>query len=231
MNQSAIVTGVSGNLGQAVAQNLLQKDIQVMGTVRAQENLPELEKYAHFEKFILDVTQEAECKKMVEHAINTYGGIHIAALTVGGVTMGNIQETDAASIKKMFAMNFESAFYLAKEVFIQMIKQAEGGHIFLVGARPALLPEAGKHLVAYALSKSLLFSLAEILNAEANKKNVVTTVIVPSTIDTPQNRAAMPDASFSNWVQPADIAEIISFTSSDAAKVIREPIIKVYGNA
>ncbi|QHT69674.1 SDR family NAD(P)-dependent oxidoreductase [Rhodocytophaga rosea] len=231
MKQLAIVTGVSGNLGQAVAQNLLQKDIQVIGTIRTEESLPELEKHSHFEKYTLDVTQEEACKQLVTYAANTYGKIHIAALTVGGFAMGNLQETDGASLKKMFAMNFESAYYLAREVFVQMAKHAEGGHIFLVGARPALLPEAGKHMVAYALSKSLLFSLAEILNAEGNKKNVVTTVIVPSTIDTPQNRVAMPDAKFANWVQPSDIAEIISFTASDAAKVIREPVIKVYGNA
>jgi NAD(P)-dependent dehydrogenase (short-subunit alcohol dehydrogenase family) len=231
MKQTAIVTGVTGNLGQAVAQNLLQKDIQVIGTIRTGENLPELEKYTHFEKHILDATQEEACKQLVAYAANKYGSVHIAALTVGGFAMGNIQETDGAGLKKMFAMNFESAYYLAKEVFIQMARQAEGGHIFLIGARPALLPEAGKHMVAYALSKSLLFSLAEILNAEGRKKNVITTVIVPSTIDTPQNRSAMPDATFTNWVQPADIAEIVSFTASDAARVIREPIIKVYGNA
>jgi NAD(P)-dependent dehydrogenase (short-subunit alcohol dehydrogenase family) len=231
MKQTAIVTGVSGNLGEAVAHKLLQQEIQVIGTVHSEEALPALEKYTHFEKYTLDVTEEEACKQFVAYTINTYSQVNIAALTVGGFAMGNISETNGASLKKMFAMNFESAFYLAREIFAQMARQANGGHIFLIGARPALLPEAGRHMVAYALSKSLLFSLADILNAEGNKKNVITTVIVPSTIDTPQNRSAMPDAKFSNWVKPADIAEIISFTASDAAKVIREPVIKVYGNA
>lgn len=231
MKQTAIVTGVTGNLGQAVAKNLLQKNIQVIGTLRSEEKLPELEQYAHFEKYLLDVTQENACKTCVAECIARYTSVNIAALTVGGFAMGNIGDTDEASLKKMFSMNFESAYYLAREIFTHMMKQPGGGHIFLIGARPALVAEAGKYMVAYALSKSLLFSLAELLNAEGNKKNVVTTVIVPSIIDTPQNRAAMPDASFPDWVQPSDIAEIISFTASDAAKSIREPVVKVYGNA
>ncbi len=69
------------------------------------------------------------------------------------------------------------------------------------------------------------------LNAEGKKKSIITSVIVPSTLDTPQNRSAMPDANFANWVKPEDIAEIMHFTISDKAKVLREPIIKVYGNA
>ena len=86
-------------------------------------------------------------------------------------------------------------------------------------------------MVAYGLAKSLIFRLAELMNAEAKGSNVVTSVVVPSTIDTPQNRSAMPDASFDTWVKPEAIAELIHFHCTDAAATLREPVIKVYNNA
>ena len=86
-------------------------------------------------------------------------------------------------------------------------------------------------MVAYSLAKSLIFRLAELMNDEAKGKNIVTSVVVPSTIDTPQNRKAMPDADFSNWVKPEAIADAIYFYCTDEAAVLREPLIKVYNNS
>jgi NAD(P)-dependent dehydrogenase (short-subunit alcohol dehydrogenase family) len=109
-----------------------------------------------------------------------------------------------------------------------MMKQGSG-RIFLIGSRQGLNILKGKGALAYSLSKSLLFRLAELLNAEAKGKNVVVSVIVPSTIDTPQNRESMPDADFSSWVTASQIADIIYFYSSGESSAIREPVIKVYG--
>ena len=86
-------------------------------------------------------------------------------------------------------------------------------------------------MVAYGLAKSLIFRLAELMNAEAKGTNVVTSVIVPSTIDTPQNRKSMPDADPTKWVKPEAIADVIYFYCTDAAAVLREPVIKVYNNS
>jgi NAD(P)-dependent dehydrogenase (short-subunit alcohol dehydrogenase family) len=86
-------------------------------------------------------------------------------------------------------------------------------------------------MVAYGLTKSLLFRLAELMNDEAKGHNVVTTVVAPSTIDTPDNRKAMPDADYSKWVKPEAIADVIALHSSSVADIIREPVVKVYGNA
>ena len=85
--------------------------------------------------------------------------------------------------------------------------------------------------MAYALSKSLLVKLASMLNEEAKDKDVITSLIVPSTIDTPVNRKAMPNANFEAWVKPEKIADIINFYCSDAASVIRQPVIRVYNNS
>ena len=107
----------------------------------------------------------------------------------------------------------------------------ENGRIVLIGARPALNVSAGKDALAYTLSKSLFFKLAECLNDEAKEKNVAVTVVVPSIIDTAPNRSAMPDADFGRWVKPESNAEVIDFVIGDSGSVIREGILKVYNNA
>jgi len=81
------------------------------------------------------------------------------------------------------------------------------------------------------LAKSLIFRLAELMNDEAKGKNVVTNVVVPSTIDTPPNRKAMPDANFDNWVKPEAIADVIYWHCTNEAAVLRENILKVYNYA
>jgi NAD(P)-dependent dehydrogenase (short-subunit alcohol dehydrogenase family) len=86
-------------------------------------------------------------------------------------------------------------------------------------------------MIAYALGKSLVFRLAELMNDEAKATNVVTTVVVPGTIDTPQNRKAMPDANFSNWVTPQAIADVIFYHTTNEAMALRESILKVYNNS
>ena len=133
-------------------------------------------------------------------------------------------------IRKQVLLNFETAYNLARPLFIQMMKQGYG-RIFLVGSRPGSDMHQSKGMVAYGLSKSLIFRLAEIMNDEAKGKNIVTSVIVPSTIDTDQNRSSMPEADFSKWVKAEDIASIISYYSSEAAAVLREPVIRTYNNA
>jgi len=85
--------------------------------------------------------------------------------------------------------------------------------------------------VAYGLSKSLLFKLAEYMNEEAKGKNVVTTVVVPSTLDTALNRKSMPDANPDNWVKPSALAAILEFAVNGVATPLRETVLKVYNNA
>jgi NAD(P)-dependent dehydrogenase (short-subunit alcohol dehydrogenase family) len=111
-----------------------------------------------------------------------------------------------------------------------MMEQGYGRLVF-VGARPALVAAQGKGLIAYGLSKSLLFKLAEYLNAEAKGKNVVCSVIVPSTIDTSINRQSMPEANPDNWVKAEQIADVLEFICSDKGMPVREPVYKIYNNA
>ena len=119
---------------------------------------------------------------------------------------------------------------LARPVFLHMLEKKEG-MIFLVGSRTGIDMRNSKGMTAYGLSKSLIFRLAELMNEEAKGTNVVTAVIAPSTIDTPQNREAMPKADFTKWVKAETIADLIFLHTTSTASVLREPVIKVYGNA
>jgi NAD(P)-dependent dehydrogenase (short-subunit alcohol dehydrogenase family) len=111
------------------------------------------------------------------------------------------------------------------------MQQNNYGRLIFVGARPALNPAQGKDLMAYALTKSLLFKLAEFINEENKGKNITATVVVPSTIDTALNRKSMPDADPNNWVTPEAIANTMEFILSDKGNVLREGVLKLYNNS
>lgn len=223
-----IVTGAAGNLGEAVTGKFLQNGATVIGTVLHTE--PDLKGNSTFRKVGVDLTDEAASSQFVETMVAEYGELHAAILTVGGFAAGNIAGTKTSDITKQYQLNFETAYNIARPVFLQMLKQ-NGGRIFLIGSKPGLDSRSGKGMIAYGLAKSLIFRLAELMNEEGKSHNVVTSVIVPGTIDTPQNRKAMPDANFDNWVKPEAIADVIYFYCSQQANILREPLIKVYGNS
>ncbi|HET6769222.1 MAG TPA: SDR family NAD(P)-dependent oxidoreductase [Chitinophagaceae bacterium] len=228
--KTAIVTGASGNMGQAVIKKFIDEGYKVIGTTIPNDPVPIDFPRDKFEKVVVDLMSEEDSEKFVAIVISKYGSVDAAVLTVGGFAMGSIAETKTSDIAKQYKLNFETAYNAARPIFVQMLKQ-NSGRIFIIGSRPGLEAKSGKGMVAYGLAKSLIFRLAELMNDEAKGKNVVTSVVVPSTIDTPQNRKSMPDADPSKWVTPEAIADAIYFYCTDAATVLREPIIKVYNNS
>jgi NAD(P)-dependent dehydrogenase (short-subunit alcohol dehydrogenase family) len=229
-NKTAIVTGASGNMGQALVKKFLAEGYHVVGTIIPNDPVPFEIDDAKLEKVIVDLMSEDDSDKFVQNVIAKYGGIDTAVLTVGGFALGKIADTKTADIYKQYKLNFETAYNVARPAFVKMMQQGNG-RIFIIGSKPGLSAKDGKGMVAYGLGKSLIFRLAELMNDEAKGQNVVTSVVVPSTIDTPQNRKAMPDAKFDNWVKPNAIADTIYFYCTDAASTLREPLIKLYNNA
>jgi NAD(P)-dependent dehydrogenase (short-subunit alcohol dehydrogenase family) len=225
-----IVTGASGNLGQAVVKNFLAKNYFVVGTVIPNDTVKINIENKNFETAVVDLMNEDAAGQFVDQLVTKHENINAAVLTAGGFAMGKIANTKTEDIAKQYKLNFETAYNMARPVFLQMLKQGSG-RIFLIGSRPGIDMHNSKGMVAYGLSKSLIFRLAELMNDEAKGTNVVTNVVVPSTIDTPPNRKSMPDADFSKWVTPEAIADIIYFHCSDEASVLRETVIKVYGNS
>ncbi len=228
--KTAIVTGASGNMGQAVVKKFLAEGYYVTGTLIPNDAVAIDINGKNFETAVVDLVNEEAAQQFVELMAIKHGRIDVAVLTVGGFAMGRITETKTADITKQYKLNFETAYNTARPVFIQMMQQGSG-HIFLIGSKPGSDMKNSSGMVAYGLAKSLIFRLAELMNEEAKGKNVITSVVVPSTIDTPSNRASMPDADFNKWVTPEAIADVIYFYCSAEGAALREPMIKVYNNA
>lgn len=228
--KTAIVTGASGNMGQAVVKKFIDEGYKVIGTIIPNDPVSLDFPPDSFEKIVVDLANEDDSAKFIAGVVSKYGSVDAAVLTVGGFAMGSIAETKTSDIVKQYKLNFETAYNVARPVFIQMMKQ-KSGRIFIIGSKPGLSAKNGKGMVAYSLAKSLIFRLAELMNDEAKGTNVVISVVIPSTIDTPQNRKAMPDADPEKWVKPEAIADIIYFYCTDAAAVLREPLIKLYNNS
>ena len=228
--KAAIVTGASGNMGQAVVKKFIDEGYYVTGTIIPNDPVPMDFPADKFEKVVVDLMNEDDSQKFVDEVISKHGGLDAAILTVGGFAMGKIAETKTTDIAKQHKLNFETAYNVARPVFIQMTKQ-NSGRIFIIGSKPGLNAKNSKGMVAYGLAKSLIFRLAELMNDEANGKNVVTSVVVPSTIDTPQNRKSIPGGNFDKWIKPEAIADVIYWHCTDEASALREPVLKVYNNA
>lgn len=227
MSKSIIITGATGNLGGAVTRKLISEGYKLYVTLVPGEKAPE---DTHIHGMHLDLYNEEDCARYVSEVAGRGDDLCAGILLVGGFQMGGLMETSFADIDKMFKLNFYTAFSMVKPLFEHFEKRG-GGQIFLIGARPALQPADGKGAAAYALSKSLIFRLAELINASGKDKNISATVLVPSTIDTPANRASMPEADFTRWVPADSIADVIAFLLTDSGHVVRETVIKVYNKA
>jgi NAD(P)-dependent dehydrogenase (short-subunit alcohol dehydrogenase family) len=214
--KTVIITGANGNLGSAVTNEFLNKGYRVVATVAAESMRADLAPHEQLEIQVVDLMNEEAAAIFIATVIGKYATVDAALLLVGGFAMGNIAATGGSDIEKQIALNFNTAYYAARPLFRQMIEQ-NNGRIIFIGARPAIEAAQGKNLVAYGLSKSLLFKLAEYLNEEAKGKNVTVTVVAPSTLDTPLNRKSMPDTDPGIWVKPSALAEILEFIVSDKA--------------
>ncbi len=179
--KTVIVTGASGNLGQAVIKKFITADYKVIGTVIPNDPTPIDFPPDQFEKVVIDLMDEDSSQKFMDSVISKYGSVDIAVLTVGGFALGKIAETKTRDIQKQYKLNFETTYNVARPAFVQMIRQGTG-RIFIIGSKPGLSAKNGKGMVAYGLSKSLIFRLADMMNDEAKGNNVlpVSSYPVPS---------------------------------------------------
>lgn len=226
MKKTILITGAAGNLGGAVVKRLIDEKRHVLATVYSANDVESLQS-EQVKAHALDLTDEDAVETFVKEQTSRID-IEAAILLAGGFRPGGLLETDGSAIRKMLAINFETAFYLVREL-LPVFEERGGGQFVLVGARPALDPNAGKGLAAYAFSKTLVFKLAEFINAYG--KGINATVIVPSVIDTPPNRDAMPDADPSKWVSPQAIADAIAFILSDSGRQMKQSVLKMYNES
>jgi NAD(P)-dependent dehydrogenase (short-subunit alcohol dehydrogenase family) len=228
--KTVIITGANGNLGSAVTKEFLDKGYRVVTTIMNEGMRQEMPSHTNLQVEVVNLSSENETAAFITTVINKYKKVDAVLMLVGGFAMGNIINTFMGDIQKQVSLNFETAYHVTRPVFQHMMESGNGRLVF-IGARPALEASQGKDLVAYGLSKSLLFKLAEYINEEAKGKNITATVVAPSTLDTPLNRKSMPDTDPAVWVKPAALAEILEFIVSDKSSPLREPVLKVYNNA
>lgn len=203
--KTVLITGAGGNLGAAAVDRFVDKGYQVVALVSPGKVPTEQRK--HVDYLEADLLQEGPVQELMDRVFAMYAAIDGVVLTVGGFEAGDVEATDEAAMKRMYSLNFETAYHVARPAFRYMQSQPGGGRIIFIGAKPALDAKAGKSLMAYGLSKSLLFKLAEYLNAASEK--VKSHVIVFSALDTPQNRTSMPKADTSQWVKPEKVAGVM----------------------
>ncbi len=219
---NVLVSGAGGNLGSCVVDMLQSTGKNVIGIYGTESKLNadkrEIAKYA------VDLMDPDDSKKTLNEIISKKGNIDAAVLTVGGFAMGNLKETTTKDIHDQIKLNFDTAYHLVQPLLEHMKKQ---GQIFLIGAKPALNINELKGKLAYGIAKSMIFTLAEVINADSDKHGINCTVVVPSIIDTKPNRENMPNSDFSDWVTPKEIAETINYYIDHP--YLKEAVIKAYG--
>ncbi|HEY5917105.1 MAG TPA: SDR family NAD(P)-dependent oxidoreductase [Chryseolinea sp.] len=228
--KTVLITGAAGNLGKACVEKFTAEGYKVIATVTPGKTLG-YEVKGDIEPYDADLSNETTVETVVSQIIAKHKNIDAALLLVGGYASGGIAETNGDTIKKMFSLNFDTTYFVARPLFQQMMKQSTGGRLVFVGARPALRAKDANKSLGYALSKSLIFKLAEALNAAGSDKNVTASVVVPSTIDTPVNRQAMPNADFGSWVKAEDIASAMATVCSTTNNAWRDTVVKIYNRA
>jgi NAD(P)-dependent dehydrogenase (short-subunit alcohol dehydrogenase family) len=223
-----VVTGGTGALGSAVVAQLRQA-----GAICHVTNLvaAELDHFAHKNDAGVHVTSgldlgdEAAVARFYAGLPPLWASIHIA----GGFAMAPIAETSAADFEAQFRMNMLSCFLCAREA-VKAIRTAGqgGGRIVNVAARPGIEPRTGAGMVAYAASKGAVATMTQAMAEELAVEQIWVNAVAPSILDTPVNRAAMPDAPHDRWVAPAAIAELIVFLASPDNRVTRGAVVPVY---
>lgn len=226
--RTVVISGGTGGLGRAVLARFLAAGDRVVvpWIVKREVDALEAEESDALRRgrIVLvesDVADEAGAARVAEAAANASALVN----TVGGFGGGKpLHETELELWDRMYRMNVRTAVSLSRALLPGMIARKRGS-IANVSSRAALDLPAG--LSAYAAAKGAVLSVSEILQKEVASHNVRVNTILPTTIDTPANRAAMPNADFSQWTKPAAIAEVLFWLASDAAATVRGAVIPV----
>ncbi|MGH9607129.1 MAG: SDR family NAD(P)-dependent oxidoreductase [Terracidiphilus sp.] len=229
----ALVAGGTGGLGSAVSLAFLEEGARVVVPYRKEEEFAALKAAAAgnanaLEGQRVDITDEMAAAQLVAGVLSAHGRLDAVVNTIGGYAGGiRLWELEAKTFDTMQLLNLRSGFTLARAVLPAMLKQGHGS-LVNVAAKAAIDHGAGAG--AYAASKAAAVALMDSLAADTRGTGVRVNSVLPSIIDTKANRQAMPGADFATWPKPEDIARVILFLSSDAAKTIHGAAVPVYGN-
>ncbi len=227
-NRTVMITGAAGHLGRAVAAHFAQSGARLVLLDRQAESLHSAfgADTGHLQ-LAADLLDVSELQAALASAVARYKKIDVLCHLAGGFRMGEaVHETSDATWELMFDINARALVNIAKVVVPHMIEHG-GGRIVTVGAFAA--QKGAAHMGVYSASKSSVIRLTEAMSAELKERNVNVNCVLPTILDTPDNRAAMPEADPARWVAPRALAEVIGFLASDAARAIHGAAVPVTG--
>ncbi len=232
----ALLTGATGALGQEVCLTLLASRAHVYALGErarsdAQDKLRERagEASARLTFVEADARDEEQVNAVISDVAQRAGRLDILVNTIGGFAAGQpVTELETATVDRMLELNLRPTFLLSKYAAREMALN-QWGRIINISSRAAV--SGRRNAAAYAVAKAGIVTLTEAQAEETRDQGITVNAVLPSIIDTPTNRAAMPGAAFERWPRPAEIARVIAFLASDDAALISGASIPVYGLA
>jgi NAD(P)-dependent dehydrogenase (short-subunit alcohol dehydrogenase family) len=226
--KTVLITGAAGNLGRAVAGEFAGRGASLVLVDRSREVLEKA--FGAASRSLLapiDLLEQSEVNEAVKNALDHFGRIDALINLAGGFRMGSpVHETSDVDWNFMLELNAGTVLRTARAVVPAMLAQG-GGKIVSVGAYAALKGSAA--MGAYIASKSAVIRLTESLSSELRDKGINVNCVLPTILDTPENRTSMPKADPGRWVAPGDLANVICFLASDEARAIHGAAVPVTG--
>jgi NAD(P)-dependent dehydrogenase (short-subunit alcohol dehydrogenase family) len=224
MTRTVVLTGAAGNLGRAVASAFADIGASLALLDVKPGGIQDSARQVFVQTDLLDAQS---VQAAADQVLQRFGRIDVLCNLAGGFRMGPpVHETSAQDWDFLFDLNARTLLHTAKAMVPAMLKGG-GGKIVNVAAYAA--QKGSARMGAYAASKSAVIRLTETMAAELREHNINVNCVLPTILDTPQNRADMPQADPRRWVAPADLAQVIVFLASDAARAIHGAALPVSG--
>jgi NAD(P)-dependent dehydrogenase (short-subunit alcohol dehydrogenase family) len=227
--RTVMITGAAGNLGRCVARSFLASGAKLVLVELRRESLEEAFGAEDQRRLFapIDLREQQQVDGAVNAAVDRFGRIDVLCNLAGVFRMGEaVHLTADANWDFLFDINARTLLHAVRAVVPGMVERG-GGKVVNVGAFSA---HKGQALMgAYCAAKGAVIRLTEAMAAELREKNINVNCVLPSIIDTPENRAAMPDADPARWVAPEDVANAIAFLASDCARAIHGATLPVTG--
>lgn len=230
-NHHVIITGGTGFLGRAIAAEFIKNGASIFTNYRNSHKFEDLKKLVgdtnKLVGFQADLTSETEVKSFFREFNKTFNRLDVFLHVMGGFWMGNeITDTALENWNRMMELNLTSAFLCIREAFGKMKEQCSG-KIFTVSSKTT--EDYPATMGAYSVSKAAVLALTKVIANEGKAYNIQANSILPSIIDTPANRKAMPQADHSTWVTPKEIAVTLAHLCKPEVKALSHTELKVYG--
>ena len=220
-----IITGAKGGLGTFVTRAFLNAGATVAGVSRsiAASDFD----HPRFAAIPAELSSRNAADRVVEQVVAQFGRVDAVVHLMGGWAGGSrLEETDEATLDRMLDLNFKSTFFVMSAAAAVMRAQGSG-RLLAIASKAAAEPVANSG--AYNASKAAVVSLMRAFAVELKDAGATANVLLPGTMDTPQNRAAMPDSDPARWVHPCQVASLLVYLASDAAASVSGAAVPIYG--